>query len=313
MLTKRRVIAAKIEATEGTGETLAAADGGILVIDPKVETDIKMSPRNPVMATLSKLADTVGSQLAKITFKVELKGAGAAYSASILPALGKYLRGCGFSQTVDTALGAEKVTYQPASSGVPSITIGCYEDGVLKRIIGARGNVKFTGKVGEPVYADFDFLGVWDGITDTSMISPAYEGTIPPVLLSAAFNVGAYSAVISGFDIDIANALYLRESVNTASGYFSAIISDRKPNGSFDPEMVAVATHDWYGRWKAGTIGALNIGVVGAAQYNKFKITAPKVLYTKVAEADRTGLAVASTNFQLAMDTGDDEVVLEFS
>ena len=75
MLTKRRVIAAKIEAVEGTGEALTAADGGILVIDPKVETDIKMSPRNPVMATLSKLADTVGSQLAKITFKVELKGA----------------------------------------------------------------------------------------------------------------------------------------------------------------------------------------------------------------------------------------------
>jgi len=107
MLTKRRVIAAKIEASEGTGETLSASDGGILAIEPKVEVDIKMNPRDPVMATLSKLADVPGAQLARVTFKAELKGAGSAYSTSNLPALSPYLRACGMSETVGHGRGRE--------------------------------------------------------------------------------------------------------------------------------------------------------------------------------------------------------------
>lgn len=313
MLSRRRVIAAKVEAVEGTGETLAAADGGILAIEPKVDVDIKMFERNVVMATLSKLASLTGSQLARLTFGVEIKGAGATYSATVLPALGKYLKACGFSETVDVTLGAEKVTYKPASSGVPSVTIGCYEDGVIKRLTGARGNVAIAGKLGEPIFANFDFLGVWDGVTDGAMIAPTYEGTIPSVLLSGLFTVGGYAAIISGIDVDMANVLTPREDINKATGYISTLITDRRPTGKLDPEMIPIAAHDWYGRWKSGVTGALNIGAIGAVAYNKVQITAPKLRYTKVSDADRGGNVVADTNFELVMNTGDDEIVIVFS
>ncbi len=312
MLTTRRVIAAKIEVTEGTGETLTDSEGGILVIDPKVDVDIKMNPRNPVMATLSKFADIAGSQLARITFRAELKGVGSAYAAANLPALSPYLRACGFAETLDVTVDAETVTYQPASTGVPTITIGAYEDGVIKRIIGARGNVKFAGVAGEVVYADFDFLGVWDGATDGALLAPTYESTIPPTFLSANFSVAAYAAIINSFNVDMANELKLREDANKSTGYISTVITGRDPNGTFDPEMVTVAAYDWYGKWKAGTTGALNVGSVGATQYNKFKITAPKLLPRKVSDSDREGIVVAENAFQLAMDSGDDEIVILF-
>lgn len=313
MLTKRRVLAAKIETTEGTGQTLAAADGGIFVIDPKLDIDIKKFDRNAVKASLSNLAPVLGSQSAKLTFKAELKGAGAAYSASNVPALGKYLRACGFAETIVTTPGAETATYLPASTGVPTLTIGLYEDGVYKRIVGARGSVKLVGKDGEPVLAEFEFTGVWDGVTDVAMLSPTYEGTTPPALLGATFSIAAYSALVSGFEIDMANALQLREDITKAAGYVSAVITDRNANGKFDPEMTLVAGHDWFGRWKAGTAGALIIGPVGATQYNKVTITAPKVVYTKVSDASRGDIAVADTAFVLAMNTGDDEVQIQFT
>ncbi len=312
MLTNRRVIVAKIESVEGTEETLTAADGGILAFEPKVDVDIKMNERKPAMSTLSRLFSVPGGQAAKISFKAEMKGSGLAYtSLANAPVIGKFLKGCGFAETL--AAGSGVITYTPAASG--TLTIGCYEDGVVKKIVGARGNVKFSGKVGGVVMAEFEFDGVWAGITDGSMLSPTYQGIglQPPVLLSANMSIAGYAAIVSGFDIDMANEKYLREHSNGAAGYLSCVITGRKPNGKIDPEMVAIATHDWFGRWKAGTSGVLNIGNIGASLYNRFKITAPKAVYTKVSDADRSGQAVADTSFELAMDAGDDELEIEFS
>lgn len=324
MLTKRRIIAAKIETTEGTAESLANADGGIIVFDPKVDVDIKMVERNTVQASLSRLAKIAGAQMAKITFRAEIKGPGSTYSASNVPALGKYLRACGFYEVVDTTGGSEKVTYKPASPGstysgstspvAPSLTISCYQDGVIKTIRGARGNVKFSGKAGEPFYADFEFTGVWNGLSDGALLAPTYESTIPPVFVSATFTVDSYAAILQGIELDMANTVALRNSVNTAEGYLSAIITGRDPGGKFDPEMVIAATYDWFTKWKtSGAEGAMNIGNLGSTQYNRYKITAPKVTYTKISEADREGVDVADISFQLAQNSADDEIVIEFS
>ena len=312
MLTKRRVVAAKAESTEGTAETLTTAEGGILAIDPKVDVDITMHERTPAKASLGRLTSLAGSRKASISFKVEVKGAGSAYSSSVLPALDTYLLACGMASTIVTTGGSETVTYAPASTGVSSITIGCYEDGVLKSIKGARGTCRITMKQGEPVMMEFEFTGVWNGATDVALLSPTYESTIPPIFRSATFTVASYSAIMSAINIDFGNSFHLRESVNTAEGFLSNVITDRNMSGDMDPEMVLVATHDWYGIWLAGTTGALNIGSVGSTQYNKFTITAPKLLATKVSDDDAEGQVIAGQTFQLAENSGDDEISILF-
>lgn len=313
MLTKRRIIVGKIEAVEGTAEALLVADAGIVAIDPKVTVDITMLPRPASLVTLSRMADLAGKSIGRIAFRAEVKGPGAAYAANKLPALGKYLRCCGFAETLVVTLGSESATYKPASSGLPSMTLWCYEDGVIKKLKGARGTVKFSGKVGEPFYADFDFLGVWDGAVDGALLAPTYEGTIPPLFLGASFSVAAYAAVVASFDVDFGNKLAARPDVSTVTGVKSIVLTERDPRGKFDPEMATIAGHDFIGRWTAGTPGALICGPVGAVQYNKFTITAPKLVYTGVADGEREGQAVADTSFQLAMNTGDDEFVLAFT
>ena len=310
MLTERRVIAAKVETTEGTAMTLAAADGGILAIKPKMTPNIKMFPRKVVAATLSQLPDVPGGQSAKFTFSAEVKGPGASYSASVLPALDKYIRACGFAATLTAGT---SVVYAPASTGVPSITIGCYEDGVIKTLVGARGNLKISMKANEPIIMEFEFEGQWGGVVDGALLAPTYETTFPPALLGAVLTVGAYTPIISKLDIDMKNKIQLRENPAIAAGYLSAIIADRDAGGKFDPEMTTVAGYDWYGKWKAGTSAALTVGPVGAVQYNKCTITAPVLVPRKAGDGDRSGLATVDYEFQLAMSSGDDEISISFT
>jgi hypothetical protein len=313
MTTKRRVLAAKIEAVEGTPEALTAAETGVIVIDPKYSPDVKMIQRLGILASFSKLPDLPGPRLAHISFRAEVYGRAAAFAADNLPALSPYFRACGLAETLDVTPGSEKVSYTRASSGIPSLTLGLYTDGLCKMISGARGTVKFSAEVGGALYADFDFLGVYQPPVDAAMLVPSYVNLVPPQLLAAAFQVDAFAPVLKSFSIDLGNKLAGREDLNSASGYKSFLLVDGDTRGTFDPEQVLVATHDYYGNWGGGIHGALSVGPFNAVQYNRLKITAPKLVTTKVDEGEREGQAVHTVGFQLAMDAGDDEVVIEIS
>ncbi|MBC7963804.1 MAG: hypothetical protein H7Y05_12770 [Steroidobacteraceae bacterium] len=313
MLTRRRVIAAKIEAVEGTAEVITVAEAGILAIDPKFDADIKMYDRaNVKLNSLSTLVPIPGQQSGTISFKVELKGAAATYTAVIKPAVGIYLKACGFAETVDLTVSNEKVTYLPASSGIPSLTIWMYDDGVVRKLKGCRGTVSFSGKIGEPVFADFKFTGVYDGAPALAMVNPTFEAAIPPVVLGTTLTIDAYAAVVESFSVDMGNEISLRPSVNAVSGYLSALMTGRKPTGKLDPEMVLPATYDFYTKWTSGSAGVLSIGPIGSVNYNRITLSAPKCVYTKVGSGDRSGNQTADLDFALAMNTGDDEFKLEF-
>jgi hypothetical protein len=311
--TKTRVVAFKLEAVEGTPETLTAADAGILVSNVKWTPDIKMLKRDIMLPTLSKLQDIPGMSLAKVSFRAELIGCDGAFAAGNLPQLSPYLRACGFAETLDVTPGAETVTYAPASTGVPCGTMGIYNGEVVKTLSGARGTVKISANNGEATFLDFEFMGAYVAPIDGATLTPTYSGLLPPKMLNANFLIDAYAPVLKTWSIDMGNKLAPREDLNSVSGYKSFDLTDRDPRGNFDPEMTLIAEHAWYDLWKAGTLGVLSIGPVGVAQYNKFSIGAPGLAYTKVSEGEREGLEVANTDFQLSMGSGDDEVWIEFS
>lgn len=320
MLTRRRVLAAKYESAEGTGETLTGSDGGILVIDPKIDIDLKMFERSIVNSSLSKFSDVPGTRAGKITFKTEVKHAGS----DVAPAIGKYLVGCGFKETD----GSGTFTYTPASesgtSQFKSLTMWMYSDGVIYKLAGCRGNVKFSGKVGEPLMADFEFLGKYVGVVDGALITPTYESSLPKVLTGTTLQlvsagVTTTSLRASSVDLDMGNSLQLRESVSEATGFYSCLITDRNPNGKIDPEMTTVATYDFYGKWLAATSAAITVGPLGGSstQFERVTISVPKAITSKIGDTDRNGISVADYSFRMvrASDSGsgDDEMSILFS
>jgi len=306
MLESRTQLAIKVEGTEGSAEAPENTDA-VLHRNAKFIPDIAMTQRDMRSSSLSQFSAVPGKRQAAIEFEMELKGSGSAGTA---PESGICLKGCGFTETVDTGV---SVTYTPASSSIGSYTLLLYEDGILHKIWGARGTVKLILKAGEPGILSFSFIGADFSATDVALLSGcSYDSTLPPAFLSAQLTIDSYAALLSSLEIDIANTLALREDANKESGHYSTIISKRMPVMSIDPEKVLVATYDFYGKLRSGNEGALST-VLGGTAGNICTITAPKVQYTKIDEAEREGIRTLGIDCQLNRSSGDDELSLAFT
>lgn len=307
MIIKRAQLAAKLEVTEGTAETLTGADA-LLAMNIDDDPDIDEHNRDNVSSSLSTFSQLAGARKGAIAFDVELKGSGTAGTA---PALGKLLKACGFGESV---VALTSVTYLPASSGVSSITIALYNDGIIYKIWGARGNVSLKLEKGKPGMFHFVFTGADFSVTDGAMLSSgvSYETTKPQPFLSAALSIDSYAALLGSLEYNMNNVVVLRDDVNSASGHKSAIISSRQPSVSIDPEMVLVATYDFYGKWRSGNEGALTQALTGSAG-NICTITAPKVQYSKVKRLDKSGIRSLGIDCKLNRNAGDDEFSLVFT
>ena len=306
MIVKRAQIAAKSETTEGTAATLTDTDA-FLASNVVWTPDTEIGKRPNVSSSLSQFAAVPGARKATLSFDVEIKGSGVKGTA---PELGVPLKACGFSETV---VSGASVTYLPASTGISSLTIALYNDGVIYKIWGARGDAKFKTEKGKPGIISFTFTGADYSVTDGSMLnSVTYDSTVPPAFLSASLLVDSYAALIGSAEFGLNNEVVLRDDVNTASGYKSAVIAGRDPSLTFDPEMVLVATYDWFGKLRSGNEGSMTM-TLGATVGNICTITAPKVQYVKVGLSDKSGLRSLGIDCQLNRNAGDDELSIAFT
>lgn len=201
---------------------------------------------------------------------------------------------------------------KPISSSVPSLTMGLYEDGVRKLLKGSRGTVKFSFKIGEPAMLDFSFKGVEAGVSDTALLTGlSFDQTVPPVLLNAVMSCDGVSLNIGELEMDVSNTLATKDKIDDSRGVLSYMITGRDMQGSFNPEMVAVASHDFFGKWFSNTPMVLDMSY-GDTAGNKFRIYAPSIIYSKVEDGDRDGIQLAQTSFDVTgtMDPGDDELAI---
>ena len=300
--TQRAVLAAKVEATEGTAETLAAANG-ILAETASYKRNQDMIERNPLRPTLSRLASIPGRRTAALNATVEMKGSGTAGTA---PEWGSLIQACGFSETI---VAVTSVTYAPVSTGDKSVTAALYTDGLFKKIVGARGNVSFGGAVGEKMMINFDMTGIEDVVTDLAIISPTYQTTLPKPLRGITFTLHGSTVVGSSMSIDMGNTVTPRGDFTKTSGYASVFFGDRAPVCNFVIEQPTVAGKDWYGIMEAGTEANISI-ILNIAAGNIITIAAPKFQVTGITEQDDGGKAMLSIDGKLNLSSGDDELTI---
>lgn len=308
-LTRREVIAAKVESTYKTENAPAATDA-VYVINPTYGSEANMIERSAgVKGTIAPFQDIFGGRLTTLSFDVEVKHSG---TANVAPDMGVLLQGCGFSETVTT-----DVVYEPVSTDFKSLTIYYYQDGKLKKLLGARGSVSFSGSAGNLMIASFTFNGHDGGIADTAIISPTYESTVPPAMLSADFNwagEGVGNLSLENFSLDVGIGLSKPKDINTANGYGELLPTTRKITGTFDPLEVLDATIDFYSQWESGTLGALtmNIGTPGG---NNVQFDCPKAYITGISEGDREGQRMLEISYSAVENTsnGDDDLTITFS
>ena len=167
------MLAAKVESTIGTAETLAAADADYFVRNLEVSVEADEQPRE-YQGTASPNADAIGARMVTLTFDIECHGKG---SAGVPDWASVFLTACGMYDDSNTM---KLATAAPATSGNVgrTITIGAYHDG--RRIVaaGCMGNVVFTIANGMPMMARFTMQGKLSTIDDSALIKAA-PGWIP--------------------------------------------------------------------------------------------------------------------------------------
>jgi len=306
LLKRKRVIAAKIETTVGTAISVAASDATYNAYDILIQPEIEINPREG-QAGFGMLPGVTGGYKGKATFKTDAGWDGTAtepeWADTFLPA-------CGF---VKTGQVFNPVTEAPGAN-VKTLTIYCYQDGMIKGISGAVGNGKLISPTGKDAYWEWEFSGVWIPPTDGAILAPTYATALPLRYASSTTTYNSVALLLSNLTLDFGNEVVMRESPATVGGFIAGIITNRNPKVTCDPESKLVATRDPYKQFLDSTEAALTWSLDGPTN-SVMTFTAPKAQIIKVTEADRNKLVTDAIEFQLNRNgsTVDRELSITFT
>lgn len=278
LFTRKGVLAAKIETTVGTDATPSATDAAMNIFNAKMELEVDVEDREG-QGGFDMLAAVTGGRRARITFRTNLEWDGTAteplWAETFFPA-------CGWVKSSQT--------YTPRSeapgSNVKTLTFSHYIDGKLRKAVGCMGTFKVTLPSGKMGYIEWDFLGSWVSEIDSALITPTYPTDTSYKFASGVCQWNDVNLYTSTVTIDAGNTVVLREDPSAASGYIAAIVTNRYPKVTLDPEAKTVATQDRIGAMLGNTQYALELHCGGVGN-SKLQFDAPKAQITKVGYGDR--------------------------
>ena len=304
LITRQRVMAASVEATTGTAETLDATDAAFNVFEHNPGFDIEMNERQG-QSSVSPLKAVAGKQSFTYGFETELVGQGSSgdpgWASTLLKAAG--FNNSGSVYTPRTGL-ASPVT----------LTLGHYVDGNLYRGAGCVLDLTMAFTTGNPVRMQWSAQGKYVAPSADAILAPTYPTTMPPAFRGGTLTIGGTSYKVSELQIAMNNQIVMREDPEDGTGIHAYVIVDRGIRITMDPENVGQGTKDWQAELIASTTAALSI-VVGSAGNNIMTIGAPVLQPMTANPGDRGGIWVDQIEFQCARSAaaGDDELSLTFS
>lgn len=241
LLTRKRLILAKIESTYGTDST-PGSTAAILVRNLEITPlQADVVTRDLIRPYLGNFEQILANQRVEITFEVELAGSGAAGTA---PAWGPVMKSCAMAETV---VATTSVTYAPVSGSFSSCSIYFNNDGVRHKITGCRGSFSVSGEVGQIPVISFTMMGIYNAPDDSALPTPTYSNQATPVIFkqgnTTGFQVFSYSGCLQSFSMDLANEMVYRELVGCTK---EVLITNRAPNGTVVIEAPTIAAKDFF-------------------------------------------------------------------
>lgn len=308
LLTRQRVLLAKVEGTAGTAESLADADGAFNIYSegPIITNETGVSER-PGQSTFSRLQSIPTGYTGRARFSTDLVGKGA---SGVPDWASTFLVACGMVAT------GSSYAFVTGSATAKTLTIAEYVDGVVRKLAGCVGTFEIELNAGQHGRINFDFIGVYQTDADAALPTPNYPAILPPRFANtSAVTFDSQTPVIASARFAAGNVLKLREDASKTAGFIAGIITDRIPTFALDPELTVVATKNWLTSFTASTAASLAC-VVGTASNNIITITMPKAqITTAPGRADRDGVAVTTLEGIATRnaDAGDDEMTIAFT
>jgi hypothetical protein len=308
LLRRRSVFAAKVETTIGTAETLSASEGVFNARDFSIQPSIAMTRREG-QGGFNYLPSIPEGMQGTCTIVHDLAYDGAAiptWASVLLPA-------CGW---VDTAGVFSPVSQGPGSGGVKTLTIGHYKDGKRSLLSGAMGTFTITAETGKVAYITFTFTGKYSSNeTDTAIIAPTYPTTTPLRFAAGGLTFNSVALCTSSLTVDAGNSVVMRECVNASdrSGYISAIITNRAPIITADPESALVATQDRDALWLTSSPQDFTMTINGPTD-STVVVNAPEAQLENKQQGGRNDIQTDDlTWLATAGSTADSELTITFN
>lgn len=237
-----KAILVKKETTPGTFEAPANTDLVYFSGEPSIKTDVTMYDRGHKWGSLEKLNKVPAQRKATVNFEMELNPQlfGDTNYIGVLTAL------LGASALEQTHAAGPPIT-DTFTLGSPSIMLGNsisikYMEGESAyQIKGARGTVKISGTVGQPIKASFTLEGIIDSVatevTDYSTFT--YTTTNPDIVIGTGITGVITNDGISSFELDLGNKTQTISDIAAQFGISSILISEREPVFKLDPAMAS--------------------------------------------------------------------------
>lgn len=199
---------------------------------------------------------------------------------------------------------------------IPTLTLGLIEDGVAKKMTGARGTVSMSGDIGKPVFFNFSFKGTLASVSDRAPVTGVtYDSQVPPKFMGAQVKVGSqvsasypgynsfatmHTPRITSFMLDLGAQVSVQQDASQTNGTTVAYHTNtRQGKGSINPEVRPEAAFPLVTLLQNGTTFRLNVGW-GTVNGNRFLLSVPSCKPTSDGSGDRDGFATRDYGFDVS-------------
>jgi hypothetical protein len=216
ILLKRETVAGIDSVPTGVANALRVYDQSVEPFNAEYVTN------EYLRAYAGGFSELVGYVLKKVSFKINLAGAG---SAGAVPAFSDALRACALSEAISVG---SRVEYAPVDSNEESATIYYYDSGVVYKLLYAKGDWEIVQPVGEKPYIALTYVGLDGGVVAVA--------NTPATTLTAWRDPLVVTETNTG-DLTI-GCSYSLAALTGGAGYVSKGISWKSNNGIFHNKML---------------------------------------------------------------------------
>lgn len=313
---------AKLETTYGTAVSLATTSDGFLLTygDRNVGAPIALNYSydgsvgiNPGNLSNAAMAAPGGKSFSG-DLPVRFKGAGAAYTTAVVPALAHLLLpAVGFDTgTLVTTSGSESYTYAPLAptTAYKSLTMDLYARGEKWPLKGVIGNWSFTFNDPAPPLHTFSISGIANGaVVDATLPSITYPHLTvdPPNANGITAVIGSFTtnAVVYSGSFALNRTVEPRVALTSGTGHEGFIPGGYAPELTLNVEATAFVGSPYHTSAGLDPIllreAATKITVsvqFGSTQYNRWKLTLSNAQLASVAPSSVNRAACYELKFK---------------
>lgn len=288
-LKRKRVLAAKIETTPGTAESLTASEAAFNVYNIIAQQEIDMDSRE-AQGGFGMHSSLAAGRKGRITFSVDASWDGTATEPSWADT---FLPACGWVKSSQVYTPRTEVP----GANVKTLTLAIYQDGMRKILSGAAGTFRMVCPTGKVAYFEFDFMGIWNPPTDVAILTPTYPTDRGLRYASSTTTYNSVALCLENLTLDSGNTITMKECASNVYGYDYALITNRVVTVTGNPESKLVATQDRFGLHIANTEAVLTWDLDGPTNA-ALTVSAPKAQIVDIKEGDRNGLVIDDITWQ---------------